>query len=231
MITKEEIEIALPQSLKNNATQGLADKVNALAGDPLMAQVFRDNFISYSGVLKEGRFKTEDYMYAVAYVSLKIMGATNQDSWAKVFPKKYNTLVARGADAKEISAYVAGYNKGKLVNMILEQTLVPDWIINHQSRQMAINKAVELMQHANSEKVQIEAANAILTHVKRPDNIKVEMDLGIKEPEGMSELKTMMTNMAQRQQELIAQGVPTRTIAHQKLGQDLVIDAEVIKES
>ena len=32
--------------------------------------------MSYTSVMKDGRFKTEDYAHAVAYVSFKLMGLT-----------------------------------------------------------------------------------------------------------------------------------------------------------
>ena len=68
-----------------------------------------------------------------------------------------------------------------------------------------------------SPKVRTDAANSILTHLKKPDNLKVEIDVGVKEVSGMTELKDMLASLAQRQLDLIAQGVTTKEIAHQSI--------------
>lgn len=221
MLSTDDLKSALPAHLKGAATQELADKVNNITQDPEFAQSIRENFISYTTVLKEGRFKLNDYLNAVAYVSYKIAGYTNQESYKRAFPGRYANLVAQGADDKTISAYVATYNKNKLVNLILEQTLIPSWVLNQDVYQKAIATQFELMTTANSEKVRCEAANSILTHLKRPEKAQVELTFGEAETSGMRDLKETLSLLAQQQQALISQGVNTRTIAHQKLGQAL----------
>lgn len=217
MLTKEEIQAALPPQLKASASQALTDKVNQIATDPEIAEHVRANFISYTTVLQEGKFQTEEYLNAVAYVSYKIMGYTNQESYKRTFPQRYAALVARGATDKDISAYVSAFNKTKLVNLILEQTLVPVWVLNQDLYQKAINVQAELMLTAFSEKVRTDAANSLLTHLKKPEAQKIELNLGAVENNGMNELNDMLSSLAQRQQDLIAQGVTTREIAHQPL--------------
>ena len=215
MLTVDDLKLALPANLKTAATQSLADMVNNITTDPEMARNIRDNFVGYTHVLKEGRFKTEDYLSGVAYVSYKLMGYTNQESYKRTFPARYQALVAKGATEKDISAYVSSYNKNKLVNMILEQTLVPVWVLNQDLYQKAINVQANLMLTANSEKVRTDAANSLLTHLKKPETKQIELSLAVPENAGMDELKTLLTSLAHRQQEMIAQGVTTKEIAHQ----------------
>lgn len=228
MLTKEQIKQALPPSLQHNATQEFADRVNNLTQDPDLAESFRNNFISYTSVLNDGRFKTEAYLNAITYVSFKLMDMSNQDAWARTFPAKYNNLVGQGLSSKQISSYVAGYAKGQLVNSILEQTLVPTWVLNQDIFQQAINTQASIMNDVSaSQKTRVEAANSILTHLKRPETKKVELDLGVRENQGMNDLRDMLNDMAKTQQDLIAQGVTTKTIAHQPLGRPLpVIEGE-----
>lgn len=68
--------------------------VNSISSDPQAASTIRENLISYSGVMRDGKFKTEDYVNAVAYVSYKIMGYTNQESYQRTFPSRYQALMA-----------------------------------------------------------------------------------------------------------------------------------------
>ena len=218
MLTLDELTEVMPMHLKSQATTELVDKVNKISADPDFNAEVKKNFVSYTQVLKEGKFKTSDYLNAVAYVTLKIMGFTNKDSYMRTFPDRYSALVARGANDKEISAYVASYNKNKLVNLIFEQTYIASWVLNQDVYQKAINTQAELMMTANSEKVRSDAANSILTHLKKPEDKHIELNIGVADNSGMNELKDMLGALAQRQQDLIAQGVPTIEIAHQKLG-------------
>ena len=117
-ITKELVARALPGNLKSAATDQLADMINQISADPLIAEQIRENFLSYASVLKDGKFKVEDYLNAVAYCSYKLMGDSNQDAYFKTFPQRYANLVAAGRTPKEISAYVSAYAKGQLVNKI-----------------------------------------------------------------------------------------------------------------
>lgn len=218
MLTLDELKQAMPAHLKTAATQSFLDKINQIAGDPDIAKEIRDNFVSYTSVLKDGRFKTEDYLNAVTFVSYRIMGKNNKTSYQLTFPDRYTSLVARGATDKDISSFVTAYSKNILVNRIMEQSIVPSWVPNRDAFQSAINVQVSLMNDVNvSPKVRTDAANSIMTHLKKPDNLKVEIDVGVKEVSGMVELKDMLASLAQRQLDLIAQGVTTKEIAHQSI--------------
>ena len=228
MITVDELEICLPSNLKSAATQELADKINQLAQDPDVAEQITRNFVTLTSVLREGKYKLDDYLHAVHYVSFKLMGMTNKDAYMYTFPQRYQKLQARGASEKDISAYVAGYSKGKLVGALLEQAAIPVWVLNQGVYQEAINRQAYLMQHADSEKVQTEAANSLLTHLKRPETKQVELSLDVGETDNMRNMKDMLVKMAETQQQLIQQGVNTRKIAHQGIGE--MIDVTPVEE-
>lgn len=226
MLTVNQLKQALPAHMKNSASQEFCDRVNQYAVDPDFSKALRENLVSYTSVLKDGKFRTDDYISATIYVSLKLMGFTNQDSYARTFPDRYTNLVARGADTKEISAYVAAYNKNKLVNLILEQTLVPSWVLNQDVYQQAINTQSLLMVTAKSEMVRMQAANSILMALKRPEKTQVELNLGDAATSGLNDLKDMLTTLAQAQQDAIEAGMNTQTISHQKLQRSAPIDAD-----
>jgi len=216
-LTTTDVASALPANLKSSVTQSLVDKLNAVTTDPMEAAYTRDNFISYTAVLKDGKFKTEDYLSAVTYVSLKLMGNSNQDAWAKTFPGRYATLVGRGATSKEISAHVSAYNKGKLVNLILEQSLVPTWVLNQDIYQQAINVQAELMATAFSEKVRCDAANSLLTHLKKPEGRDFQIGIEVKDNSGMNELKAALLEMAKTQRTMIEGGAGIKLITNATL--------------
>lgn len=225
MLTHSEITAALPAHLKVGVTQELVDLVNNVAQDPEAARTVRENFLSYTSVLKEGRFKTEDYVHAVAYVSYKLMGYSNMEAYVRTFPDRYTALRARNATDKDISAYVAAYNKNKLVNLILEQSLIPTWVLNQDAFQRAINTQMQLMLNSKSDKVRCDAANSLLTHLKKPEKKEVQLSIGIEDNSGMNELRAKLRELAEMQQGLIQGGMKTREIAQQT-----IIDAVVVNE-
>lgn len=217
-LTEDQIKQALPPHLRATVTQHLVDTLNNITNDPLVAEQIRNNFVNYSSILKDGKFKTEDYINAVTYVSYKLMGQSNGDAYANTFPSRYASLVAAGKSTKDISAYVAAYAKGKLVNLILEQSIVPTWVLNQDLFQKALNVQADLMVNANSEKVRTDAANSILTHLKRPEAIKGQLSLEIKENSGMTELKNMLTELASNQRKIIETGeMKTVDVAAQRI--------------
>lgn len=223
-LTVQQVATALPANLKGAATQQLVDQINNIVSDPLIAEQVRDNFMSYTNVLKDGKFKTEDYLHAVTYVSFKLMGLSNQDAYFRTFPARHAALVAKGTSSKDISAYVSAYNKGKLVNLILEQTLVPTWVLNQDIWQKAINTQADLMVNAQSELVRTTAANSILTHLAKPKAVGPLINLDMRESSGMNELRNVLTELAQKQRDMIASGTSsTKEIADQR-----IIEGEVV---
>lgn len=217
-ITKELVARALPGNLKSAATDQLANMINQISADPLIAEQIRDNFLSYTSVLKDGKFKVEDYLNAVAYCSYKLMGDSNQDAYFKTFPQRYANLVAAGRTPKEISSYVAAYAKGQLVNKIMEQTLVPSWVLNQHMYQAALNTQFKIMTDEDvSPKVRSDAADSLLTHLAKPKEAGPLINIDMGETSGMNELKDALARMAQQQQTLINAGVSTKEIAAQDI--------------
>ena len=91
--TLDQVKRALPPKLKSSATQTIVDELNNLQDNPVVAEQIRNNFISYTGVLSEGKFKTEDYLNAVKYVSYKLMGNTNKDAYFKTYFQSTKTIL------------------------------------------------------------------------------------------------------------------------------------------
>lgn len=216
----DQLKAALPNNLRSSATQELLDKINTVSSDPTHAKHIRENFLSYANVLKEGRFKTQDYLNAVSYVSYKLMGYNNKEAYEKTFPQRYTDLIKRGASGKDISAYVSIYHKGKMVNMIMEQTLVPVFILNQHIFQEAINTQANLMHTAASEKVRSDAADSLMNHLKKPESKDMNLNIGLKADTGLAELNNTLVNLASAQKKAIQDGRTTEDIAAESIYTD-----------
>ena len=217
-ISKELVIKAVPPNLKNAVSDDLVDRLNAITSDQILAEEVRNNFISYASVLREGKFKLEDYLNAVTYVSHRLNGDTQHDAYFKTFPSRYQNLMALGKTPKEISNYVAMFNKGKLVQKIQEQTLTPAWVLNQDMFQAALNTNYQIMIDEDvSPKVRVEAANSLLTHLQKPKEVTPAVNIDLRESSGLSELKKALGQLATPQQQLIEQGGSTRDVAAQRI--------------
>ncbi len=193
---------------------------------------YRENLLSYTKVMSDGKFKIENYLEAVRYVSHKLMGCTNIQAYMKTFPDKYNYFLQTGVSAKDIASYVTAYNKGKLVNLIFEQTIIPTHVLNQDLYQDALNVQADLMRNAKSEKVRSDAANSLLTQLRPPDVKKIELDIGVKENDAIRTLRDTTLQLAEQQRQAIAAGATNaEAIAHQRLIMNTIDmgDAEVVE--
>lgn len=226
LITVEQFKQALPDKVKKSVNQELIDQINTTLSAPEMYENYRDNLMSYTRVMADGKFKISSYVEAVKYVSHKLMGCTNIDAYIKTFPDKYNRFIQQGVSAKDIASYVTAYNKNKLVNLIFEQTLIPSYVLNQDLYQKALNVQADLMITAKSEKVRCDAANSLLTQLKMPETQKVELEIGVKEDSSIAALRATTMELARQQRLMVESGaMNAQEIAHGRL----IIEGEAVE--
>lgn len=205
MLTLGQVRDSLPANFRNNITESMVDQLNSLSTDPEEARYIRENFVSFSQVLMEGRYKVGDYVRAVMYVSHKVMGKSNMASYIATFPDRYQSMIARNKEPKDISSIVTAYNKGALVTKVMERAIVPSWILNQGMFQTALQTQHDLMTDIDvSDKVRCEAANSLLTHLKKPEVNKAELKIEIGLNDGMAALEASLVEMSERQLNSIA---------------------------
>lgn len=233
LMTTEQFTRVLPKKFKGQVNPTLINDINTTLADPIMMEAYRDNLLSYTSVMNDGKFKLSDYLHAVRYVSCKLFGASNIEAYTKAFPDRYARFMLAQTSQKDIASYVSAYNKTKLVNLIFAQTLIPTHILNADLYQKALNTQAELMLSATSEKVRTDAANSLLTHLKIPEATKVELDINIKEDSAIADLRASTKALVDAQHAAITGGsINAKGVAHSKLSvapsEDDIVDAEVI---
>lgn len=234
VLTVELVRECMPRHLTSSATQELTDKLNSISTDPMFGRMIRENFISYSRVLGEGKFKAEEYLRAVIYVSYKLMGYNNDDAYIRTFPDRFQDMTERGIDRQTRSAYVAAYHRGKLVNLIMEQALIPAHVLFQDIHIESITTLASLMRTSGSERIQMESAQSLMLQLKPPETKEVNLNIRTAESEGMAELKGLLQGLAGRQVEAIQSGRTAKDIALQKLltddtAIDTAIDADFVE--
>lgn len=203
VLTEDEFIQAMPKKFKGRVTPQVMKHVNTVLMDETEKEAFKDNLISYSGVLSEGKFKLETFIAAVKYVSFKTFGLSNREAYSRAMPDKMAKLKSEGATVNKIDAYVHQFNASKIVNLIWAQTLTPVHILNAGSLQKAINKLVQLMDSADSEKVQCDAALGLMKELKPPENAVVELNINNKADSQIEALKEITARLAAKHIESI----------------------------
>lgn len=218
LMTPDQFKMALPTQFRGNVTQEVMDGVNALLADPNLAEAYRERMIGHTSVLREGKFKLESYLGAVKYVTQKMMNKSNLDAYIATFPDKYQDFVARGVSQKDISSYVSAFNKSKLVNLIMEQALIPAWVGNQDMYQQALSAQFDLGMNASSEKVRVEALNSVLTQLKQPEKTKITLDVSEEVGDVMGAVRKQMQDLADQSRQYIMDGFGNaKEVAAQRL--------------
>lgn len=224
-LTVEQFQRVMPAQMKKKISRGLVDNINKSLTDPIFAASVRDNLLGYASVLQSGKFRMKDYIKAVMYCSYKLMGDSNVVAYTKAFPDRYQYFVDNNTSEKDIASYVSIYNKGKLVQLIMEQSLTPSYVLNQELYQKALNVQAELMLHANSEKVRTDAANSILNNLKQPDRHKIELDVAVSDGGALRDLREATRNLVEHQRASIERGLASaKDVAHSK-----IIDGELVE--
>lgn len=210
-LSKQEFLDAMPPQMHRHVSDSLLASINAkLTAEPEVIENYRNNFIGFSSVMRDGKFKMEQYADAIRFVTFKAMGYTNFESYKRTFPDRYASHKAKGTSKADIEKYVSAYFKSKLVQLIFEQSLIPSYLMNADIFQDAINTQREIMMDCTiSPMVRATAANSLLTHLKAPEAKKVELEIGLKDSDMLSELKRVTEAFAEKQLKDIIDGEAT----------------------
>lgn len=193
--------------MKKSINQELLDQINNTLEHPETLAILRENMLSYTHVIQDGRFKLDSYINAVKYCSFKFMGDTNRKAYIRTFPDKYAQFLADGVPEKDIASYYTAYNKSKLVMLIMEQAMIPTHLLNNHLYQDALNIQANIMNDPDvSAKVRCDAANSLMTNLKPPENRKTEINLGVEQSSIIEDYQQAMVLMVKKQKELIEAG-------------------------
>lgn len=217
MLPIETVKKLVPKSQRGLITQDFLDKIEASVQNSLIAEEFKNNFITYLNVLSTGKYKMEDYISAVKYVSFKLLGYSNIDAYAATFPDRYERLKREGQE--QIEAFASMYNKNKLVMQIYEQTIVPTYVLNAPLHQEALNELAKMIKDPSVRGMtKVKACEAILQHTKQPEIIKGELTIGLEQQDTISDLRDVVEQLAEVNRLSIAKNVKSiKEVAEAKI--------------
>ena len=213
MLQLEAVKKLVPKAQRTMITQDYLDRIEASVTDSDVAEQFKENFITYLNVLSKGKYKMDDYISAVKYISYKLLGYSNIKAYAATFPDRYQRLKDEGQ--QQIEAFVSMYARGKLVNQIFEQTLVPTYVLNAPLHQEALNELAMMIKDPDVRGMtKVKACEAILQHTKQPEVVKGELTIGIEQSDTINDLRDIVENLADTHRVLLEKkGMTLKEIA------------------
>lgn len=230
MFSTEELKNLLPSKKRGLVTEDMVKTINTVATDPLISEEFKTNFITYNTIISNGKYSLEEYNNAIHFLTLILLEHSDIDAYEIVFPERYLRLKTRGVTRSKMSSYVSNYKGTILVTQLLEQSLVPTYLVNAPKLQAAINHTEFLMLNAKSETVQQKAAETLITNLKAPEAAKLEVDISINKGEVVDDYEAVMREVAKKKREAILAGADIKEIANISSGVKEMIETEVLVE-
>lgn len=233
-ITLEELKERFPAK-KNTITEETVKLINDAMNDPQFSgEEFINTMLDYQNVLATSSASFKEYVNAIkfcAYLESTDFNITEAYKLARAsdeFVKERMFAPTDSNEYRELTSRASTHHKSPLVRKILTQSDMPLHLMFQGARYRAVAVLAREMTDAEYSKDRIAAADKLLTHVKPPENQKIELDIGItSEAKSMHEMLNMqLSALATNQKRMLDAGYDLIDV--QKLGISL---AEPIEEA
>ena len=229
-MTLDELKVLMPAKKQKFMNQELVDMINDAENRGDFDGEFEKKVVSYSSVLTQGRYKTSDYIAAVEFCTYYLSGDEQADAYVKTFPSKIKRRVLEGK-----SPYATGapsmYYSGQLVQAIMAQAQMNVRMRHYNKIDIMVETLYDLATGPDStDRIKMESADKVLTHLKEPDQSHVEIEVGIKKDESGMALEKKLIEVAEMQKAAFEKGAnlsDLQKIAFVEGEEDDVIDADI----
>lgn len=202
-ITKHDIQNAIP-SKKNAITDEIVDIINKSQLEPeFQGESLLQTATTYEKVLQNNaRAGIKDYLNAIRFCAYLVSMDDNiTEAYKKTFVERdfvKDRLNAATTDSKynELTSAASRYRKSKLVVDILTVSQVPMHLMFGGMQYEAVGVLYNTMKTAKLDRDKINAAKELLAATKAPENLKIELDVGVKENSAVQQLNEQLAQFA-----------------------------------
>lgn len=194
---------------------------------------FIDTMITYQSALANDRVNFLEYINAIRFCAFLEANEGNiTDAYIKAFihrdfVKTRYTQDTNSEAYRQLASAAARYRKSPVVINILTQAEVPLYLMFQGYRYKAVQRLVYEMEKAPLAKDRVMAADKLLFHLKPPENLKIELDVGVKQDNIVNQYESMLENMVKEQKKLLANGMDLKSVANSKeTFVDIVVENE-----
>jgi len=180
----------LDKRLDNDTTKACLQQI--VDNGHLDEEDLEKGIMEFSHILKgKDGHKVNDYVKAVAFCTHRIMNDSQVVSYKKVFPERCS-----GKTEGAIAGKASIYSNGKLITQILGFAQVPTHLLYMRERHRAIRKLADLMEDGLTDRIQMESADKLLNHIKPPEEVKIELDIGVGSEEVLGNISESLDKLA-----------------------------------
>jgi hypothetical protein len=224
IVTMELMQKALP-SRKNAITEEVVELINASQNEPeFQGESLLQSLTTYESVMTKHKASISDYVNAVRFCAYMI---SLDDNYTEAYKKTFihrefvqqrMSLDTTTVGYAELTSAASRYRRSKLVVDILTLSQIPLDMMFTGARYKAIGILATLMQTAKQDRDKINAAKELLAATKGPENMKIELGIGLgSEAMSMQEkLNEQLAQLAINQKRLLEGGYDIRDV--QKTG-------------
>lgn len=212
LITLEDVKKALPGK-KAAITQEAVDIINKSASDPeFQGESLLKTARIYENVIKGARASIPEFLNAIrfcAYISTAESNYTEAYKrvfWDRAFVQERLNIPTDDPRYIELTSAASRYRRSKLVVDILTVSQVPLDLIFSGQRYKAIGVLANIMENGKYDRDRVNAAKELLAATKGADNVKIELDVGVKENSAVQQLNEQLAMMAAKQKMLLEAG-------------------------
>jgi len=233
LLTIDDVKQAMPKK-KNYITQEAVDIINQSMNDPeFQGESLIQTAATYEAVLRGARASVPEYLNAIRFCAYMTTNDSNYtEAYKKVFAdrdfvKERVNLPTDHPKYGELTSAASRYRRTKLVTDILTASQVPLDLIFTGHRYKAIGVLAEVMEHGKYDRDRINAAKELLAATKGPDNMKIELDVGVSESSAVQQLNDQLAEIAGRSLKHLQAGATSlNELGALKVKDDDIIEGE-----
>lgn len=183
-ITIDELKQKFPTK-KNTITDETVEMLNeALSNPDFDSTSFLDQLVDYQSVMQDSSASFSEYINAVKFCAYLETNCTITDAYKKAragdkFVQDRWNAPSNSAEYNELTNAASRYRKSKVVRQLLMQSDMPLYLMFQAERYKAVMVLAKEMTEAAYSKDRIAAADKLLVHVKPPENLQIELGVGL----------------------------------------------------
>lgn len=217
-VTLEDLQAIIP-SRKGAITQEAVDIINASMSEPeFQGESLLQTAVTYGSVLKGVKASIPEYLNAIRFCSYMLSMNDNYTEaykrtfYHRDFVKERMNKPTDSNEYKELTFAASRYRRSKIVVDILTLSQVPMYLLFRGYQYEAIGVLHQTMHSAKMDRDKINAAKELLAATKMPENMKIELDVGVKDTDAMKSLNEQLNLLAMNQKRMLENGYNIKDI-------------------
>lgn len=179
------------------------------------SEALLDSVITYQDAVGKSRYSGEEYIKAIMYCSLVLVGKTQVIAYTATYPNR-----AEGKSENWIQVSASSFHRSKLVQSLINMMTIPTHMMFMSYEHKGLKVLHDVMTGDGYDKDKVAAAVGLLNHIEKskPKDMNIAMKVDVRNS-GIDELNSLLSDVSTKQIEAIESG---------RSAQD-ILDADIIK--